>query len=522
MRSAVSDASPEFDRDHLAAIVESSEDAIVSKSLDGTVRSWNAAAERIFGYSAEEMVGSSIFRLIPPELHDEERHILNEIRQGHRISHYETQRVHKNGSRVIISLTVSPVRNAAGVLIGAASVKRDITVQRNLEEQLRQAQKMEALGQLAGGVAHDFNNILTIISGFAAFLGRSIPSDSPAYPDLLGIEQATDRATQLTQQLLAFARHQTPRIEVLDLAVVVNEVAAMLRRLLGEHIRLEVRPTAAPVWVRTDRGQMSQVLINLAVNARDAMPDGGTLTIGVQDDARANVVVLTVRDTGHGMDQETQARLFDRFFTTKPVGQGTGLGLTTVAGIVRDAGGRIEVESAPGQGSLFRVTLPRAVHEPVAADAQGEDELHGHETVLVVDDESGVARLAARILLEYGYTVIQATGPGAAMVAFAQRATPVDLVVTDIVMPGLNGRALVDQLRMHEPGLKVLYITGHAGKVLGDAQGHGADAPVITKPFTPVQLATAVRQALSAKPAAERQPGGGEVAGDGRANGGAR
>jgi PAS domain S-box-containing protein len=517
----VSAPSPsDLDRDHLAAIVSSSEDAIVSKFLDGTIQSWNAAAERIFGYTAEEMIGSSIFRLIPPELHEEERHILNQIRQGHRISHYETQRVHKNGSRVIISLTVSPVRDQAGTLIGAAAVKRDITVQRNLEEQLRQAQKMEALGQLAGGVAHDFNNILTIISGFAAFLGRAIPEDSPAYPDLLGIEQATERATQLTQQLLAFARHQAPHIEVLDLAVVVHEVATMLRRLLGDHIRLQVRPTAAPVWVRADRGQMSQVLINLAVNARDAMADGGTLTIGVQDDPRSSTVVLTVRDTGHGMDEETQARLFDRFFTTKPVGQGTGLGLTTVAGIVRGAGGRIEVESAPGQGALFRVTLPRAVHDLSAGDARRENDLRGYETVLVVDDESGVAQLAARILLDYGYTVLQATGPGAAMVAFAQRTSPVDLVVTDIVMPGLNGRALVDQLRLHDPGLKALYITGHADKVLGDAQGRAADAPVITKPFTPVQLATAVRHALGAPPARQPEASDGDSHDGSRVNGG--
>jgi PAS domain S-box-containing protein len=514
-------SSPEFDRDHLAAIVASSEDGIVSKFLDGTVRSWNAGAERIFGYSAAEMIGSSIFRLIPPELHDEERHILGEIRQGRPISHYETQRVRKDGTRILISLSVSPVRDSSGAIIGAASVKRDITAQRNLEEQLRQAQKMEALGQLAGGVAHDFNNILTIISGFAAFLGRAIPEDSPAYPDLLGIEQATERATQLTQQLLAFARHQAPHIEVLDLAVVVNEVATMLRRLLGDHIRLQVRPTAAPVWVRADRGQMSQVLINLAVNARDAMAEGGTLTIGVQDDPRTNAVVLTVRDTGHGMDQETQSRLFDRFFTTKPVGQGTGLGLTTVAGIVRGAGGRIEVESAPGQGALFRVTLPRAAREPSAGDARREDELQGHETVLVVDDESGVARLAARILLDYGYTVLQATGAGAAMVAFAQRTSPVDLVVTDIVMPGLNGRALVDQLRLHEPGLKALYITGHADKVLGDPQHHAEDTPVITKPFTPVQLATAVRQALSAPRARQPKASDGDLHDGTKANGGA-
>ncbi|MGE5090886.1 MAG: PAS domain S-box protein [Bacillota bacterium] len=512
------DASREFDRDHLAAIVDSSEDAIVSKFLDGTIRSWNAAAERIFGYTADEMIGSSIFRLIPPELHDEERHILAEIRQGRSISHYETQRLRKDGTRILISLTVSPVRDSKGKLIGAASVKRDITAQRNLEEQLRQAQKMEALGQLAGGVAHDFNNILTIISGFAAFLGRSIPTDSPAYPDLLGIEQATDRATQLTQQLLSFARQQAPRIEVLDLAAVVNEVATMLRRLLGDHIRLEVRPTAAPAWVRADRGQMSQVLINLGVNARDAMPDGGTLTIGVHDDARADVVVLTVRDTGHGMDQATQSRLFERFFTTKPEGHGTGLGLTTVSGIVHGAGGRIEVESAPGEGATFRVTFPRAAQEPADAEAPAGERLQGHETVLVVDDESGVASLAARILLDYGYSVVQATGPGAALLAVAQRTTPLDLVVTDLVMPGLDGRALVEQLRVHEPGLKALYLTGHGNRVLRDMQDRGADAPIITKPFTPVQLAAAVRRVLDTQRAAEpdRKVNGG------KANGGAR
>ena len=513
--------SREIDRDHLAAIVDSSEDAIVSKFLDGTIRTWNAAAERIFGYTADDMIGSSIFRLIPPELHDEERHILDEIRQGHPISHFETQRLSKDGRRILISLTVSPVRDATGTVIGAASIKRDITAQRQLEDQLRQAQKMEALGQLAGGVAHDFNNILTIISGFSAFLGRAIPPDSPAYPDLAGIEQATDRASLLTRQLLSFARHQAPRIEVLDLAVVVNEVATMLRRLLGEHIRLEVRPTAAPVWIRADRGQMSQVLINLAVNARDAMPDGGTLTIDAHDDVRANSVVLTVRDTGQGMDEETQSRLFERFFTTKAEGHGTGLGLTTVAGIVHGAGGRIEVESAPGKGATFRLTFPRAAQERAEAEAPEAEILHGHETVLVVDDESGVAALAARILLEYGYSVVQASGAGAAMLAVAQRTTPVDLVVADLVMPGLNGRALVDQLRVHEPGLKALFFTAHGGSVLRDIEDRGAGAPVLMKPFTPVQLAAAVRRALDARPAAEREAKGDSPSG-GKANGSAR
>ena len=488
---------PEFNREHLAAIVESSEDAIVSKTLEGTVQSWNPAAERIFGYSAEEMIGASIFRLIPPDLHDEEHRILHEISLGHRVAHYETERIRKDGRRVLISLTVSPIWNAEGTLIGAASVKRDVTAQRSLEEQLRQAQKLEALGQLAGGVAHDFNNILTIISGFTAFLSRAVPPDSPAHPDLIGIENATERATQLTQQLLSFARHQTAQVEVIDLAAMVNETAVLLRRVLGDHIRLEVRPSGAPVWVRADPGQISQVLINLSVNARDAMPEGGTLTIGAFDDPAAEFALLTVRDTGHGMDEATRDHLFDRFYTTKQPGQGTGLGLTTVASIVRAAGGRVEVESAPGKGAVFRISLPRARPVGQPEEAPEKLELRGNETVLVVDDESGAAALAARTLLDYGYSVIQATGPGAAMIAFAQRRGPVDLVVTDLVMPGLNGRGLVEQLRVHEPGLAVLYVSGHADKLVGDMQSHIGDAPVIAKPFTPTQLARAVRQTLN-------------------------
>ncbi len=488
-----------IDREHLAAIVDSSEDAIVSKTLEGVVQSWNPAAERIFGYSTSEMIGSSIFRLIPPELHDEEHRILHEISLGHRIAHFETQRIRKDGRRIVISLTVSPVRDRFGTLIGAASVKRDVTEQRSLEEQLRQAQKLEALGQLAGGVAHDFNNILTIIAGFTAFLGRAIPRDSPAWPDLQGIENATERASRLTQQLLAFARHQEAEIEVLDLAAIVNETAVLLRRVLSDQIRLDVKPSGAPIWVRADKGQLSQVLINLAVNARDAMPDGGILTIGTYDDADS--AVLTVRDTGQGMDEATRTRLFDRFFTTKPSGQGTGLGLTTVATIVRAAGGRIDVESAPGQGSVFRVILPRSKAAPEADERPDEAELRGRETVLVVDDESGAAALAARVLLDYGYTVVQAIGPGSAMIAFAQRTGPIDLVVTDLVMPGLNGYALVEQLRAHEPALAALFISGHADKLIDAGSPHSGGI-TIGKPFTPLQLARAARRALESCPVA--------------------
>jgi CheY-like chemotaxis protein len=238
------------------------------------------------------------------------------------------------------------------------------------------------------------------------------------------------------------------------------------------------------------------------------MPDGGTLTIAAFNDAAADAAVLSVRDTGLGMDEATKGRLFDRFYTTKAGNTGTGLGLTTVASIVRTAGGRIEVDSAPGQGSLFRITLPRAHAVPDAARADDDDaDLHGQETVLVVDDESGAAAMAARALLDYGYSVVEASGPGAAMLAFAQRTTPVDLVVTDLVMPELNGRALVQQLRVHQPELAVLYISGHAEQLVGDAQGAAGDAPVIAKPFTPEQLARAVRRVLRDRDRERDAPG---------------
>jgi two-component system cell cycle sensor histidine kinase/response regulator CckA len=479
---------------HSAAAVQASDDAIFARTLDGIVQSWNPAAERIFGYTAQEMLGSPLLRLVPPELRAEEHDVLARIRAGARAVRHETVRVHKDGHRIVVARTVAPICDDGGELVGLTTIVRDIATQRGLEEQLRQTRKMEAIGLLTGGVAHDLNNILTIIEGFATFLGRSIAPASREYPDLLGIRQATERAAGLTQQLLAFSRPQAAQLEVLDLSGLVRETTGLLARLLGEHIRLQLQVAAEPAFVHGDRGELSQVLINLAVNARDAMPTGGTLSVSTYVDTAARRAVLTVRDTGHGMDASTRERLFEPFFTTKPAGEGTGLGLATVHGIVSRLGGRIEVDSAPGEGAVFRVVLPTTETSPAQPRVEEPGELRGREAVLVVDDEPQIAELAARTLLRYGYTVVEASGPGAAMVAFAEQTGRIDLLLTDVVMPGMNGPALAGRLRLQDPDLAVLYMSGYTDHPSAGAGGH--DAPLLAKPFTPPQLAGAVRALL--------------------------
>jgi len=495
----------ETDLERLAAIVRSTDDAIVSKSLDGVIRSWNPAAERMFGYTAEEIIGRSIYTLVPPDLHDEESQILARISAGEHVTHYETSRVRKDGRRIDISLTISPIRNTRGELIGASAIKRDITRQRELEAQLRQTQKMEALGQLAGGIAHDFNNILTIIQGFASFLTRALPPGAQGHEDVQGIARATERASGLTEQLLAFSRQQSLKAEVFDLSPVVAETAALVERLLGEHIEVKLQLADAPAWVHADRGQISQVIINMALNARDAMPAGGTLTLGTFVDPVARQVVLSVRDTGSGMDAATRSRLFEPFFTTKPRGQGTGLGLATAYGIVTKSGGHIEVDTEPGAGSVFRVVLPARRPTPVTpSPAPSLEDLRGGETVLVVDDEPELVRLVARILHSYGYSVITAAGPGAAMVAFGERTSRIDLLLTDVVMPGTTGPVLAERLRGVDPDLVVMFMSGYSEESLPPSI-NGRKAPLLTKPFTPDGLARAVRSVLD-RNAAERVP----------------
>jgi PAS domain S-box-containing protein len=499
----------------LAAIIESSDDGIVSKDLDGTIRSWNPGAERIFGYTAEEMVGASIFKLIPPELHDEEHGLLARIRAGEHVAHYETDRIRKDGRRIRISLSLSPLRTVNGRLIGASAIKRDVTTQRALEHQLHQAQRMEAIGRLAGGVAHDFNNLLTIIGGLTALMLRRMPEGTPDRRDLEQVAKAADRAAALTQQLLAFSRRQLAETELLSVNEVVHGLESLLRRLIGEHIALSVALSPDVGRVRGNRVQLEQVVMNLAVNARDAMPDGGTLTITTEnvmvngnfprEQLRIEpgpYVMLSVADTGAGMDPVTQASIFEPFFTTKSPGEGTGLGLATVYGIVEQAGGAIYVYSEEGRGSVFKVYLPRVMSDVtaplgMAPSSHQSNQLPTLGTVLLAEDEPGVRAFAAQVLEEAGYRVLQAGDGEAALALVTPSEGTIALLITDVVMPGMNGRVIAERLRMLQPRVPVLYMSGYTDDVVVRTGVSTDGAGFLQKPFTPQMLLDRVHAVLA-------------------------
>ncbi len=508
-------AAAEFDRLRLVAIVESSDDAIVSKDLDGTIRSWNPAAERIFGYTADEMIGGSVFTLIPPELHDEEHALLDRIRRGEHVAHYETERVRKDRRRIRISLTLSPLLDSRGRLIGASAIKRDVTAQRSLEQQLQQAQRMEAVGRLAGGIAHDFNNLLTVINGLTLLTLPRLEEGTRERSNLEQVAKAAERAAALTQQLLAFSRRQLAEVEVLRVNDIVLGIESLLRRLLGEQIALDTRLAHDLGGVRANRVQIEQIIMNLAVNARDAMPEGGSLTIQTENVDLGGLfvherlrlepgpyVVLSVRDTGQGMDAVTQANIFEPFFTTKAPGHGTGLGLATVYAIVQQAGGAVYVYSEPKLGTVFKVYLPRVnggsgVAEPGSLAPIVEMARTDGRTILLVEDEPGVRAFAAQVLEEAGYQVQQAASGEAALELVATVAEPIALLLTDVVMTGINGRVLAERLRVLYPKLCVVYTSGYTEDVVLRAGVTAEGVAFLQKPFTPQSLLERVRQSLS-------------------------
>jgi signal transduction histidine kinase len=374
----------------------------------------------------------------------------------------------------------------------------DVSERRNLEERLRDSQKMEALGRLAGGVAHDFNNILTAILGYSSLLGAKLGAGhSLAF--VREIERSGERAANLTRQLLAFSRKQVLVPQVLDLGTVVSELEMMLRTAVGEDVELSLSIPEALEPIKADRGQIEQVILNLTVNARDAMPGGGTIEIALgRDPNRAGGVVLSVRDTGIGMDELTRSRIFEPFFTTKAPGKGTGLGLATVYGIVAQSGGTIEVESTPGAGTRFVVWLPFC-REPMETQPPAEEgpDFSGSATILLVEDEEAVRQMTGRILEEQGYRVLAASSATDAL-ALAERHRELDLVLTDVVMPGMRGPELVSRLLAARSGLKVLYVSGYAADNLGLGGVLDPDTPFLAKPFTAAVLARRVREVLSA------------------------
>ncbi len=625
-----------------AAIVANSNDAIIGKTLDGVITSWNAAAERIFGYPAAEMVGQSVFKLIPEELHDSEREVLRRLRKGEAVESSEAERIRRTGERIWISLSVSPIRNPEGDIVGAASIKRDITERRLaeaelrrhqdqlrlahqaarmgawrwdvagnrltwdeglrriyglgptedvagyddflqrvhpddrerigrrvnealegtgavdyefrivlpdggvrwladlgrvstdaagrpeyvtgicmditerklMEEHLRDSQRLQSTGQLAGGIAHEANNQMSVVLGAAHFLLRRPDLPEAARQDIDQIRQAAERTAGITQQLLAFSRRQVLQLRQVDLNAVTTAIVPVLRRTLSEthELVLELGPLTSTV--RADSRQLDQALLNLVLNARDAMPSGGRVTVATsevvvsREDARredgpppGRFALLTVEDSGHGMERATLERAFEPFFTTKGIGQGTGLGLSVVHGIVNQLGGTVRVESHPGRGTRFELFFPL---EAAPAKPSGSVDPPVPEAVrdivaLVVEDDPLVRRMVSRSLEEAGYRTLEAENGQSALDLIRRGEGRLDLVVTDIGMPVLNGLELATVLERERPELAVMFISGYGDEVIVRESSRNGVRPVLRKPFSPDELVRHVGDLLRAQ-----------------------
>jgi two-component system cell cycle sensor histidine kinase/response regulator CckA len=483
-------------------------------ALDGSWRKVPPTLCELLGYTEKELLALAVADVthaedVEADLAERRRLIRGEARSYDLVMRL----LRRDGKIVWVYANNSVVQDAAGTPLYFLAYIRDVSERKILEEQLRQAQKMEAVGQLAGGVAHDFNNLLTAIIGNTELLLRTIDLEDRRRLDVLEINRAAHRAATLTRQLLAFSRKQVLQPRIVDLNGVVTELTAMLRRVIGEHVELRLQLEPALGRVLADPGQLEQVITNLAVNARDAMPSGGTLTIRTANVDEAEVlpsspesspllgplVELSVSDDGVGMDERTQARLFEPFFTTKELGRGTGLGLATVYGIVRQSGGHIRVSTRLHHGSTFTIYLPMAegMPEPEVEAGGWSDTPRGTGTILVVEDEDAVRYLACRVLRGNGYRVLEAGDPAAALRIVRAEGQPVDLLVTDIVMPGMSGPALAERLVAGRPDLKVLYITGYAEEAIERQGALPAGGALLEKPFTAQQLADSVRQALA-------------------------
>ncbi|HEV2521862.1 MAG TPA: PAS domain S-box protein [Candidatus Acidoferrales bacterium] len=625
----------EKDSRRLAAIVECSDDAIIAATLDGVITDWNAGAERMLGYSRDEVIGKPIALIAPPELSEEPLQCQRKLLQGDSAVRLESVRIRKDGKAVRVAISISPIINQDGRIIGGSAILRDITERkfmedalrrseagyrsfvenapygilrttldgriitanpalvemlgyaserevlglrmatdvylrpedrdpaiqwvrkhdsaqgvekewkhksgkpftvrcsshvvrdskgnveflegfvediserRTLEMQFRQAQKMEAIGRLAGGIAHDFNNLLGVIIGYGDLVSEQAGHSSPLLSPIEQIRKAAERASALTRQLLAFSRQQVLEMKVLNLNSVVMEIGKMLRPLLGEDILLEMFLDPEIGLVKADQGQVEQAIMNLAVNARDAMPGGGRLLIQTTNASvdpefalkrppmiPGEYVMLLVKDTGMGMDAQTQAHIFEPFFTTKEQGKGTGLGLATVYGFVKQSGGFVWVDSEPGAGAVFTIYLPLASQEASQhhPSATRVDSGRRAGTVLLVEDEDSLRTLTRNVLEQGGYTVLEA-GNGIEAVQVAQaHSGPIHLLLTDMVMPGMNGRAVAAKLSSMYPEIRIAYMSGYTG--FSEAEYASLDAPIIAKPFTRAGLLQKLNEVL--------------------------
>jgi len=497
-------------QNRLALIVDSSQHAIIGKNLDGIITSWNRGAEEIYGYHAEEVIGKPISILAPPDRPDEIPTILEKIKLGERVDNFESVRVTKDGRHLNVSISVSPVSDAEGRIVGASAIARNITAQKRAEDQLRQAQKMEAVGRLAGGIAHDFNNILGIITASCELLRSRLEPATAGCSYVDSIREAAERGASLTRQLLAFSRKQPLQSRLLDLNQRLNEVSKLLRPLLGDDVQVVLRPGPESAIVEADPGQLDQIVLNLAVNSRDAMPQGGKLILETAvrnfDEVFAaqhppmtagRYVMLAVSDNGSGMDQATVSRIFEPFFTTKEMGKGTGLGLANVYAIVKQAGGHIWVYSEPGHGTTFRIYLPCADHKlGVVPEVKAEALPPRREgtTILLVEDDEAMRSLTRQMLEEHGYRVVEAEDGKTALERVGSD-HEIDLTLTDVVMRGMSGPELVLRLTESHPEMKILYMSGYTGDLVSDRKADAGIA-LLEKPFTRASLLKTVHAAL--------------------------
>jgi PAS domain S-box-containing protein len=530
-----SGASPADPRGRFEQFLEFAPDAIVGVGADGRILEVNAQTEALFGYSRAELLELKVEALMPERFHGNH--------PGHRAGYFADPRtrpmgaeldvfgVRSDGTEFPAEISLSSIETEEGLLAIAAirDISERVEAQRTkelleaqleagrrlqaerdrqmLEAQLSQLRRLESVGQLAGGIAHDFNNILGVIINYAHFVEQELPPGSAAVDDVQEIRRAAERAAALTRQLLIFGRREVVRPQILDLNVVVSELDKLLRRALGEHIELETRFADEPVTVEADPGQIEQVLVNLAVNARDAMPSGGRVVIGTAmveraaDPLRSELAPgryarLSVSDTGSGMSPEVVAHAFDPFFTTKPSGEGTGLGLATVYGIVMEAGGEVRLISEPELGTTVKVDLPAAAGSRSQRERVEAERLEGcGETVLVVEDEDSVRRLIQRVLETAGYRVVVADR-GAAALTLLDRHPDVELLLTDVVMPEMLGPELVAEASKRHPDVKILYMSGYIHQDASGLGDDGNDFAFVEKPFTGETLRQAVRSVL--------------------------
>ncbi len=495
-------------------IGENAADMIAVVTANGE-RLYNSPSyQKVLGYTPEELERTSAYEQIHPDDQPAVKLAAEEAKKtgiGRRI---EYRIRHKSGEWRVLESTASAVRNTSGEVAKLIIVNRDITERRQLEQQLLLSQRLEAVGKLSGGIAHDFNNILGVIIGYSEALQQKISADDPMREAVDEIEKAGQRAAALTRQLLAFSRKQVLEPKVLDLNSIVSDVEKMLRRLIGEDVELEIIRSPTLGRVKADRGQVEQVILNLAVNARDAMLRGGKLKIETmnsdlnENDARAkryivpgHYVMLQVSDTGMGMSDEVQSHIFEPFYTTKEQGKGTGLGLATVYGVIKQSGGYIWVESEIGKGTKFQVYLPRAeglVSDPVRKAPPLITP--GLGTILVAEDESSLRKLTCNTLKEAGYKVLEAEDAFKALEIVEHSDCGIDLLLTDVVMPGMSGRELAENLSLKRPGIKILYMSGYTD---GAVAAHGileSGIVILQKPFSRAQLQQNVAEILAKNP----------------------